>query len=359
MDKIITELDSYVCKSYVKNYKPYGHKWEFILDNASCSITALVKNITNIHILYKAVCMHPDLTDDILVNIIRQSKRTTDNYDDRSNIYIGRCRLITQEFCEKYKTEFMLSAREMISNRLPIKYIVDTHGGLYLFNKDDMNNIAKYSTESEYNQYCKPFRRIYPCLDNPHMTLDWYISGHGLDDIIWHSCAVRRPDLFTPEIIMKYKVYVGNINEVWRYYFDKFPVEFIEQNLELNYIALRSCIDVFKGHPGRISWHVIDKYISIHINPFHTITLDVPYTVKDMPRWFLKKYISQINLTRHHINAEITYKFIVKHIDNIDVGRHDMIDIRKQYINMLCDVTNVCSALNIPSDLHNIILEYC
>ena len=356
MDKIITKLDAYVCKSYVKNYKPYDSNHAYILDNKSCSITALVENITDMCILYKAVCMHPDLTEDILVNIIRKSNRTRDNYNRL--VYLYRCRLITQEFCEKYKDEFMLSKEEMISNQLPVKYIVDTYGGIHLFDKCNMSDIANYCTEAEYNQYCKPFRGAYPRLDNPHMTLDWYMNGYGLYDISWYSCAVSRPDLFTPAVIMKYKEYIGN-SDVWRHYFDKFPVEFIEQNLELHYISLHSCIDVFKRHPCGISWNVIDKYISIHMKSNSTNTMEVPYTVKDMPRWFVKKYITQINLTRHHINEQITYKFIVKHIEDVKVGYHEMKEIRKQYITMLGDITNVCDALNIPSDLHTTILEYC
>jgi hypothetical protein len=347
MDKLIANLDVCVCKDYVKKY----HN---IIRKSGYSISVLLKSIDNVSALYNAVCMHPDLTEDILFSIIKKS--------DRKTLYLQRCWLITQEFCEKYKSEFTLSRSEMISNHLPVKYIVEIHGNV--LDNLDYYNISKYCTESEYNEYCKPFGNISPNLDNPNMTLDWYMSGYALNDIYWSECVSIRPDLFTPDIIMKYKDYIVCGDRVWYTYFKKFPIAFIEQNLDINYThytEMYNCIIIFKNHPGGISWNVIDKYISYHINELKSniIHLDIPDTVTDLPCWFVKKYIDLITLTQYHMNTHVTYKFIAKNIALIDVGYADMIKIREKYISMLHDVICVFDKLDVNPDLYDTILEYC
>lgn len=344
MDKLIEKLDIYVCKKDAKVCPS-------IIKKTGYSISVLLKSIDNVIDLYNSVRMHPELTEDILISIIKKL--------NRNSTHLGRCFLITQEFCEKYKSEFTLCVSGMISNRLPVKYIIDTYGNT--LNILDYLYISKYCNELEYNEYCKPLGNIKPFLENPHMTLDWYISGHGLNAINWLECIHIRPDLFTPDVIMRYKEYIGNTNGIWKEYFNKLPVDFIEQNLGITYIDLNNCISTFKNHPGVISWYVIDKYITRQIiklecKSFH---LDIPDTVNDLPRWFVKKYINIIWLKSQHANTQITYNFIAKNIALINIGYDDKIKIREQYINMLQDISSVVGKFDVNLDLYDTILEYC
>lgn len=60
----------------------------------------------------------------------------------------------------------------MVSNCLPLKYIIDTHGNV--LNKLDYYAISKYCTKSEYEEYCKD--HFISSLENPNMTLDCILN---------------------------------------------------------------------------------------------------------------------------------------------------------------------------------------
>jgi hypothetical protein len=362
MDKIIDKLDTHVLSHYSNS--------ELLHINTHVySISVLVKSIDNLYVLYRTVRMHPELTEDILVSIIKRCKR--------SALCLERCWLITQEFCEKYKSEFTLTVFEMICNHLPLKYIIDTHG--ITLNNEDRYSIARRCIESEYNEYCKPFG-ISPHLDNPNMTLDWYMSCYALNgidssvqsnstgvthpisvsDINWLECVSIRPDLFTPDVIMTYKDSIPTNCKVWNSYFNKFPVAFIEKNLALNYTGLYNCIETFKNHPGGISWYTIDKYITYRIIELESsiYRIDIPDNISDLPCWFVKKYSDAIVLNHHHMNTQLTYKFIAKNINLID-SKLEINKIRAQYISMLNDIVDVFDKLDVNPDLYDTILEYC
>lgn len=345
MDKIINSIDTHFCKNYDKRYS-------IVIDKFN--ITVLLENIKNAADLYDIIRMHPDLTEDILVNIIKKY---------RHDIYLHECWLITQDFCEKYKDEFTLSVFEMISNCLPVKYIFDTYSGSYSFTDLDIYEISKYCTESEYDKYCKSFKKVCPYLENPNMTVEWYISGHGLNNINWSGCFVMRGDLFTPDVIMNYKDHISNSNDIWKYCFNRLPGKFITQNIMISYCDVYYCVDTFREHPDCIGWYVIDKYIRMHTRGIKRPLLHIPNTINNMPCWFVKKYIDMFRLTYHHTNTHVNYKFIVKHIgvkaiDNIK----DIVKIRDKYIEMLSTINNIISdgiGTHIDSDLHATILKYC
>jgi hypothetical protein len=353
MDKLLNKLDTDV-------FTYYNVKHKSIVPLINFNISVLLNNIADVHSLYNSIRMHPALTEDIIVSIIKKM--------DRSQCYTGKaqllaphcitkCWLITQEFCEKYKADFCLTSSEMVSNCLPLKYIIDTHGNV--LNKLDYYAISKYCTKSEYDEYCKDHCIL--SLENPNMTIDWYLECQNLVDINWHECATIRPDLFTPEVIMKYKDSIPVTSYIWTDYFKKLPVAFISANVQFKYMAVYDCIDAFKSHPGGISWHTIDKYISSRFCEFRRTVrmLTISDTVTDLPCWFVKKHIDILSIKCHNVNSHFNYKFISRHVANIDMIHINMIKIRSHYITMLKDIVSVCENNGIIPDLHDTILGYC
>jgi hypothetical protein len=379
MDKLLNKLDTNVCLKYNDTYSSVVGLFNF-------DISVLLNTIDNVYILYNNIRMNPALTEDIIVSIIKKLDRS-------QNSYINKCWLITQEFCEKYKSDFILTASEMVSNCLPVKYIIDTHG--CVFNKMDYYAISKYCTRQEFEDYCKD-HIAHPTIENPNMTIDWFVDCiycYRLIDINWYEYANIRSDLFTPEVVMKYKGHIHVNNNIWAHYFKQFPVDFINANLHLKYTSLYDCIDTFKSHPGGISWYTIDKYMAVRIGEFRScaVMVTISDTIIDLPCWFVKKYIDILSIKCHNVNAHFNYKFIARHmadtvctglqapcnatgvtrnskpapggrefnVSGINIVYTDMIKIRTHYITMLNDIVSVCEKDGIILDLHDTILSYC
>ena len=342
MDKLLSNLDTNV-------FMYYNVKNKSIIPLINFNISVLLNNIDDVYSLYNSIRMHPDLTEDIIVSIIKKM--------DRSQCYINKCWLITQEFCEKYKADFCLTSSEMVSNCLPLKYIIDTHGNV--LNKLDYYAISKYCTKSEYEEYCKD--HFISSLENPNMTIDWYLEYYDFAVINWYECATIRPDLFTPEVIMKYKDSIPVTSYIWIHYFKQFPVAFIDANLQFKYMAVYDCIDTFKAHPGGISWHTIDKYMSSRIGEFRRNLgmLTISDTVTDLPCWFVKKHIDILSIKCHNVNSHFNYKFISRHVANINMIHINMIKIRTQYVTMLTDIIDVCKMSGVVPDLYDTVSGYC
>lgn len=344
MDTLINTLDTQCIKKITRQSIHCINKFNF-------HISVYLNNIRNGQDLFNAVCSHPDLTEDMIANIIIRNRKC---------IYVHTCRFITQEFCEKYKSEFILSISEMIHNKLPIKYIIDTHGPK--LNTQNRYNIATYCTISEYNTYLL-CHNIPPSFNNPCMTFDLYLEHMNKTDrkLDWQGCAIHRPDWFTPDVIIKYKAKISDTDNIWKYYFKQFPVSFIAQNLQYTYSEPSCCIDTFKQHPGNINWNIIDNYLSMRIILIdrYSGALKLSDTINDLPCWFVKKYIHCIKLTPHHMNTHLNYKFIITHIDSLNIKHTDIIKFREQYIIMLHEIISVCNEFNIIYDLQHIILSYC
>ena len=90
MDKLLNKLDTNVCLKYNDTYSSVVGLFNF-------DISVLLNTIDNVYILYNNIRMNPALTEDIIVSIIKKLDRS-------QNSYINKCWLITQEFCEKYKS---------------------------------------------------------------------------------------------------------------------------------------------------------------------------------------------------------------------------------------------------------------
>ena len=147
---------------------------------------------------------------------------------------------------------------------------------------------------------------------------------------------------------MKYKDSIPVTSYIWIHYFKQFHVSFIDANLQFKYMAVYDCIDTFKAHPGGISWHTIDKYMSSRIGEFRRNLgmLTISDTVTDLPCWFVKKHIDILSIKCHNVNAHFNYKFISRHVANINMIHINMIKIRTQYVTMLTDIIGVPSTLN-------------
>ena len=342
MDKLLTKLDTNVFMNYnVKN--------DTVIPLINFDISVLLDNIDDVYKLYNSICMHPDLTEDIIVSIIKKMCRS---------YTLNKCRLITQEFCEKYKADFVLTAVEMIRNGLPVKYIIDTHGNsLTTLN---YYYISKYCTKTEFDDYCKGHVKT-PALENPNLTVEWCLECNDLKDINWYECALIRDDLFTPEVIMKYKAMIPVNCYIWVYYFNKFPEPFITANLQFNYMEFYDCINVFKSHPDVISWNTIDNYMSTRFRDFKKTCLMVTIssTVTDLPCWFVKKYKDILTIKSYNVNNHFNYNFISRHINNINIECMNIINIRSHYVTMLTDIIGVCELNCVVPDLYDIISSYC
>lgn len=301
----------------------------------------------NPHIYYH-LYNHPDLTPEILKDIIVYA-------DELPNI---RCHLITQSFCEQYEQLFTLPASFLLANKLPIKYIIKTNPE-YIFTDSELEIIADYCTYDEYIILEKEYD-IKPSIKNKHMTHDWYFNFTPIDEINWDKICdyyYRKPDLFGVDTIIKYKNYIDDYSTVWHACFDELPVAFIEANMNINYVARRlDVINIFKSHPGNISWDTIDKYITYHTEKYRNIMFDVSKII-NLPLWFVKKYIAQIFITEKHINNYVNYKFLSKNYTYLDA---ELIAIaRKHYVIMLNDITTQCIEHGINDDLIPYILNYC
>jgi hypothetical protein len=346
MDKLLTKLDTKVFMNYnVKN--------NTVIPFINFDISVLLDNIDDVYKLYNSICMHPNLTEDIIVSIIKKMCRP---------YTLSKCWLITQEFCEKYKADFVLTASEMINNGLPVKYIIDTHGNC--LTTQNYYYISKYCTKTEFDEYCKGHGVTSPSLENPNLTVEWYLECNDFKDVSWYECALLRADLFTPEVIMKYYDRIPVDSYIWVYYFNRFPEAFIGANLQFKYIKymeLYDCINVFKSHPEAISWNTIDNYMAVRLSAFKrtNIMLTIPITVTDLPCWFVKKYKNIIKFKSCNVNNHFNYNFISRHINNINIECMDIINIRSHYVTMLSDIIGVCEMHYIVPDLYSIISDYC
>lgn len=353
MNKHLAKLDTNVFMHYnLTNY--------YIIPLIKFDISVLLNNIDDIHDLYNSICMHPDLTEDIIVSIIKKMDMTKVALWCKNNlhptVYINKCWLITQEFCEKYKSDFCLTVAAMINNCLPVKYIIDTHGNC--LNALNCYSISKYCTKAEFDEYCKAHVTS-PSLENPNLTVEWYLECNN--DINWSECASVRAELFTPAVIMKYKDRIPADCFIWNHYFNQFPVDFISANLQLKYThPLCYCIDTFKGHPGGISWHTIDSYMSARFGELRMCgMITISAAIKDLPCWFVKKYKDILKLTRNNINSHVNYNFITRHINDINIFGMEIINIRSHYVTMLSNIIGVCEMNCVAPDLYDIISGYC
>lgn len=356
MDKFLNKVDSILIKNnkipicylndiplnvIVNAYQPDVSKVTFKSE----------KNETLLH-LFNSICDRTDLTPDIVITILKQIVK------DIHELPCVRCHVITQEFCETYKNELPFNAKFMLTNYLPIDYIINTYPD-YLFDSIDLWIFSKYCTYDEYIKYCRP-RNISPCLENKNMTIDWYIDNNILMYIDRNNCITIRPDLFTIDVIMKYKYHVGNVSKIWVTYFNKLPLDFIAVNIDIKYCDFNDIISVFKMHPCSISWYIIDKYIEYHMpnRKIYNAYITIPDTVQDMPKWFVLKYLDNIiDLDIQNVNAYINYKFICE--KNIKLNLHTSIQqCRALYINLIKDIIDICNDNNINEDLHAYILDY-
>lgn len=336
----MNKVDTALCKEQLT----YGIIYNDI------ALTVLLNTSKDPVTLYNRICNHPDITPELIINLLKQIKE--DDY-----IKLDKCYLITQKFCEKYKDTGSIHPSIMIKCKVPVSYIVTAFAG-YMFNNYELLRIAKYCTYDEYIKYCKPYR-ISPCLDNPNMTVDWLMDNTPINEIDWIIYASPRPDLFTADAIMKYKDYIPKHNKLWAEYFMQFPVTFIIENIDLDYCLVYCCIDTFKKHPCGVSWHVIDKFISVRLRASSVSVLDMPKSVTDLPRWFVKKYKDYIqNIHLENVNNDVNYKFIVSNGIKLHNQYNDINKCRNKYIALLNDIVDICAYNCIPEDLHECILSY-
>jgi len=340
MDQHLTNLDSKLCR------QPCCYS--DVYDDIKLSI--LLNTVKVPFDLYNRICNHPDVTPEIIISLLKQI--SVDKY-----MRLSKCRLITPEFCDKFKDTFLLHPAIMIINCFPVDYIVSISNG-YVFADYEIHGIAIYCTYEEYIKYCKPVN-IPPCLENMNLTVEWYIDNTPNDDSLWDTCMHVRPDLFTIDVIIKYKDRITKKNKIWYIYFNQLPGSFIKNNIGYNYGDVYECIDIFKKHPDNISWYTIDKYISINTSHGKPYMLDVPFTVTDLPRWFLIKYKSHISYIHiKNINMHVHYKFIVNNTYWLCNQFIDITKCRKKYVELLKDITMFCNQNYIIPDLDDYILHY-
>lgn len=340
MDRILNKIDSTLCTTNIY----------YCIDYEVIDLSVLLKNITNPINLYNIICKHSDITPELIISLLKKIKE--DSY-----ITLLPCRLITQEFCDKYKDSGVIRPSIMIRNKIPIEYIVKTYAN-YIFNYNELRWLSEYCKYDEYIKYCKP-SNIPPCIGNPNMTLEWFINNSITSEIEWDNSVLFRADLFTVDVIMKYKAHIYGRCPLWGKYFNMFPVTFIEENINIDYCDVYNCIDIFKKHPGHITWYTIDKYISARFyKPGETNKLNISKSVLDLPRWFLKKYKDSFYyINNENINNDVNYKFIVNN-GIILCDRNNISKCRNKYIALLKDITDICNCNGIAEDLHECILSY-
>lgn len=209
----------------------------------------------------------------------------------------------------------MATLDDMITNKIPVQEIVNCYKSS--LDVSHYHRISKYCSQAEYYKYCHKFGDLVR-LENPNMTVKWYVDVIGCSNMDWYSCAIVRSDLFTPEVIMKYYKSISKDDNIWSYYYKRFPIDFITRTVENMYCDnFRNCIDVLRQHPSGVSWEFIDRYLTIHPEMFNfrKYSLYIPVNVHDLPLWFVKKYIMSIYLRASHLNEWVTYKFVLKHLD--------------------------------------------
>jgi len=252
----------------------------------------------------------------------------------------------------------MSTLDDMIKNKVPVNEIVDCYKSAL----DVMHyyKISKYCSQAEYYKYCHKFGDLVR-LENPNMTVTWYIDVVGLLDIDWYSCAIVREDLFTPEVVMKYYKYINENDSIWSYYYTKFPVDFIEKTIRNVYSDnAYNCIAFLRQHPSGVSWELIDKYLCIHpeLYNFRRYSLYVPNNIHDLPLWFVKKYINGIYLRASHLNDSVTYNFVLRHLDEFGnrIPETEFATMTAKHNKQMRAVNNCC--LNIDADLMSVIENY-